>query len=146
MRTLFLVGILAIVGCAPEVSSGIPVAGSPDGTVEMLTVSGTTVSHTESEFLAAVDRKDDKLILVDFWASWCGPCKMLAPELEKVKAELGDKVEIVKVDVDANRGISDYFQVGAIPDVRIVRNGKTISGFVGYNTSDKITRHLKSLE
>ncbi|MBL8819513.1 MAG: thioredoxin [Planctomyces sp.] len=145
MRSAFIAGLLLFTGCAPQIATGISVEGSPDGAVEVLTLDGSQISHTESQFLAAVNRKDDKLILVDFWATWCGPCKMMSPELEKVKLELGDKVEIVKLDVDKSRDVADHFNISGIPDVRIFRNGKSVSGFVGYSDADEILRKLRSL-
>lgn len=145
MRTALIAGLLLLTGCQPQIATGVSVEGSPDGAVEILSLDGSQISHTESQFLAAVNRKDDKLIVVDFWATWCGPCRAMSPELEKVKQELGDKVEIVKLDVDKSREVADHFGISSIPDVRIFRNGKSVSGFVGYADADQIVRQLRSL-
>ena len=65
-------------------------------------------------------------VLIDFYASWCGPCKMLGPILENVKQELGDSVKIVKIDVDKNQHIAARFQVRGVPTMLLFVNGKQV--------------------
>ncbi len=67
---------------------------------------------------------DTKPVLVDFSAAWCGPCKMLAPILKQVKEQLGNRVKIVKIDVDKNQAIASKFQVRGVPTLIIFKNGK----------------------
>ena len=141
--------LTGIVGCGGGPTNGRPIAGCPDGSVDVLTVnSDGGIEHRSSSFLAEVQRTDQKLVLVDFWATWCGPCKMLAPRLESIKKEWGDDIEIVKVDVDAsgNDQVAGFVGASAIPDVRIFRGGVQVGSFVGLMPTAEINSLLKSLQ
>ena len=136
-----------LIGCSEGPSNGRSVEKSPDGPVEILTVAEDgTVGHMEGKFLEQVRRSDSKLVLVDSWASWCGPCRQLAPILEDLKKDWGDKIEVIKLDVDQNPAISRYLGINSIPDVRIFRSGTQIDGFVGLAPKEEIDSILKRHE
>ena len=87
----------------------------------------------------------DKPVVVDFWAVWCGPCRMVAPEMEKLAAKYGDAVQVVKVDVDANPVLSQAFNIMSIPTIAFFRPGTdpagkpyTPQGVVGFRPLEQL--------
>lgn len=89
----------------------------------------------------------DKPVLVDFFAEWCGPCKTLAPILKQVKDELGDSVSIIKIDVDKNRSLASAYQVQGVPTMLLFRNGAQVwrqSGVLPYHEITRIIRDSAS--
>lgn len=90
---------------------------------------------TTSEFDAAVS---EGVTLVDFWATWCGPCRMQAPILEKLDAELNGSVKIAKVDVDREPELARRFGVMSIPTLVVLRDGATASERVGVQSVDQL--------
>ncbi len=83
-------------------------------------------------------------VLVDFYADWCGPCKMLAPILEQVKQELGDSVKIVKIDVDKNQSIASKYQVRGVPTMLLFKNGKQLWRQSGVLQKNDIVKIIQS--
>ncbi len=75
--------------------------------------------------------KSDKPVIVDFYADWCGPCKMMAPVMEELSEEYGSKMSFFKCDVDANGGIAQKYNIMSIPAIFIFQNGEIIKKFVG---------------
>ncbi len=73
----------------------------------------------------------EKTVLVDFWATWCGPCRMVAPVLEEIAAEHPDKITIAKLDVDANPATARDFQVMSIPTMIVFQDGKAVKQIIG---------------
>ena len=86
--------------------------------------------------------KADVPVLVDFWATWCGPCRMVAPVLEDVAGEQGDKIRVVKLDVDANPITAGRFGVRAIPTMIVFKNGREADRIVGYHPKPQLMTKL----
>lgn len=85
----------------------------------------------------------DKPALVDFFATWCGPCKMQAPILEQVKSHVGDSATIVKVDIDANRELAMQYRVQSVPTLILFKNGEPVWRGVGVHQASDIEAILK---
>ncbi|MEF9990343.1 MAG: thioredoxin [Christensenellaceae bacterium] len=91
----------------------------------------------ETQFDAEV-LKDKGVVLVDFYADWCGPCKMLGPILEEVDAQIGEKIKIVKINVDEAQAIAQEYGVMSIPTVYLFDGGTKMSKFVGVKSKEEI--------
>ena len=91
--------------------------------------------------------KHDGLALVDFWATWCGPCKMIAPVIEQLAVEYDGRVKVAKLDTDANQRTTVRYGVRSIPSVLLFKNGQLVETVVGAVPKpylvEKIERHLK---
>lgn len=86
----------------------------------------------------------EQYVLVDFWADWCGPCKMIAPILDEIADEYGDKIKVVKLDIDANPGMPRRFGVRGIPTLMIFKNGEVEATKVGAVSKSQLTAFIDS--
>lgn len=82
-------------------------------------------------------------VVVDFWATWCGPCKMLAPVMEEVEKELGEKVKFVKVNVDENPESSLNYKIASIPTLMVFKDGNVVDTLVGFRPKQAIVSSLE---
>ncbi len=99
----------------------------------------------ESNFQAAViDRSHLHPVVVDFWADWCAPCRQLGPVLEREVSKRSDKLELVKLDVDANPAISRAYGIQGIPAVKAFHKGRVVAEFVGAQPAAAVERFLDS--
>ena len=98
---------------------------------------------TDQNFGEEVE-KSSLPVLVDFWAAWCGPCRMVAPIVEQLAKELSGKVRVGKLDVDANQGTAGRFRVQSIPSLLIFKDGKEVDRIVGAQSKEFILRRLNS--
>ena len=84
----------------------------------------------------------DKPVVVDFFAEWCGPCKMMEPVLREVKDKVGDKATVLKIDIDKSPVISQRYDIRAVPTLMIFQNGKVVWRNSGVTPSYEILKHL----
>jgi thioredoxin 1 len=102
---------------------------------------GATKSVTDATFEADV-LQNDKPVLVDYWAEWCGPCRMVAPVLEEIASEYGDKIEVVKLNVDDNPETSRRYQILNIPTLNVFKGGQVVKEIVGAKPKAALLREL----
>ena len=102
-----------------------------------------TKAITDAEFDAVT--KSDKPVLIDFWAPWCGPCKIMGPVMDELAKEYEGKVDVVKMNVDENLEVPGRFNVMSIPTFVIMKDGKPVKSFVGVRSKEDIRVDLDAV-
>ena len=110
-----------------------------------LATAATEKASIEAFRRDVVDASKDALVIVDFWAEWCGPCKTLTPLLERVIATYAPRVKLVKIDVDANQTLASQFRIQSIPTVYAFLDGKPVDGFQGALSDRELTAFIDRL-
>lgn len=107
---------------------------------------GTVASVTDSDFPAQV-LQSEQPVLVDFWATWCAPCRMIAPVVEELSTELGTKIRVLKMDIDANPQTTMQLGIMSIPTLIIFKDGRPADRTIGYRSNLKadLKQKLESL-
>ncbi len=104
---------------------------------------GAAKAVTDDSFVSDV-LQSDKLVLVDFWAEWCGPCRKVAPVLEEIANEMSDKVTVVKLDIDANPETARAYRVMSVPTLTIFKQGRPVQSVAGAKPKADIVRLIEA--
>lgn len=102
----------------------------------------SVISLNENNFEEEV-LKSEKPVLIDFWASWCGPCKMMSPVIDKIAEEMGDTVKVCKINIDEEQNLAVKYNVMSIPTFVVLKNGKEVSRSVGVQDKSEIIDMIK---
>ena len=115
---------------------------------DSVTVCFTTNQNNGSDIMAEITltkdnfekeiKESDKVVLIDFWATWCGPCKMIAPIIEEIAEEFSDEVKVCKVNIDDEPSLATKFGITSIPTLLVIKNGEVVKTSVGYIPKEKI--------
>ncbi len=107
-------------------------------------MSNNAIVHVTDASFAADVLGSDIPVLVDFWAAWCGPCKMIAPILDDLAEQFAGKIKIAKVDVDANKEVPGKFNIRGIPTLLIIKNGQVEATKVGALSKAQLVEFINS--
>lgn len=140
--TIALAALFSLAGC-DQIKEAISKSGEEAPTASAGAAKAKAKELTEAQYPSFIATRN-QVMVVDFHATWCGPCKTLAPKLAEVVGEFGSKVALGKVDVDQANALAAKLQVSSIPDVRIYVDGRQVDRFLGDIPADQIRAKLKA--
>lgn len=101
------------------------------------------VKSVDQESFQSEVKNESLPVLVDFWAPWCGPCRMVAPVMEELAEDLAGKVKVVKVNVDENGDLASLYSVMSIPNIMLFKNGEVVEQITGFMPKENILENIK---
>jgi thioredoxin 1 len=148
-RNTLLIGLLSLIAVFFIYSK---VSSNEDKGVNTINKTTETVNTTEGNevILSSLNfeqqvLKSQKLVMVDFWATWCGPCRMTAPIVKTLADEYKGKIVVGKVDVDQNRDLAEGYSISAIPTILFFKDGKVVDQQIGMTSKENLEEKIKSL-
>lgn len=132
MKALIILTLVVLIVAALPTGCGRQEAQPPEG---KSSPSANVLKLDESNFDAQIQTG---VVLVDFWATWCGPCKVQGPIVQQVADQIGGKAKVAKLDVDAAPKVAQQFNVHGIPTLIVFKDGKPVKQFVGVTKADKL--------
>jgi thioredoxin 1 len=102
------------------------------------------LTHVTDEQFKEKVLNSTKVVLVDFWAEWCGPCRMLSPILDEISKEFGEKIDIAKIDIESNPNVPSEYGVRGIPALMLFKDGKLLDTKIGLSPKETLVKWINS--
>jgi thioredoxin 1 len=141
-RSIDTIGRISASARADEVHHALAVRSSATFSKAEQAMSSELIKHISDQSFDSDVRQSDVPVLVDYWAEWCGPCKMIAPILDEVSREYSGRIQVAKMNVDENRDIPAQFGIRGIPTLMLFKGGEVAATKVGALTKSQLTAFL----